>query len=451
VSAAGGRRLVVAAIALSGVAVALRFWNAGAYPAGWGYDEIQNWRYVALLLDSWALPAPDADWSTAHPPLYHYAAAALVRTLGRPEPSAAMLPIRLAGAAAGLAAAWLTARLVHRLDPARPQRALLAAALVLFLPAHVVMSAMMNEEILASALTSLAIATAAQDLAAPRGASKRRAAWSGVAAGLAWLTKLSGAVAVAAVAGAYALDGLRRRHAGAGLSRAALVLALALVAGGWYYARNLVSYGYLYPHDLEVHAMMHTMPPGERQVLDYLRVPLATFTDPQALHPDLLRSVWGTTFAGFFFDAHRHFLPRESDAVSRTGTLLLLLALLPTAAFAVGLARGVRRALAGVSGADLPLLLLVVGTLSGYVLFTWRNPWFAAVKGSYLLGLAVPYGYYASDILADWTAGRGPRALLVRAWLVAFALGVLASFTFGVWSFDHLEYPGMRWMPPERP
>jgi len=52
------------------------------------------------------------------------------------------------------------------------------------------------------------------------------------------------------------------------------------------------------------------MPPGERSVGDYLRLPWATFLDPQVMNDDLLRSVWGTTYASIWFDSHRHFLPR---------------------------------------------------------------------------------------------------------------------------------------------
>jgi hypothetical protein len=222
--------------------------------------------------------------------------------------------------------------------------------------------------------------------------------------------------------------------------------------GGWFYARNLVAYGYLYGQDLPLHARMHTMPPGSRGVADYLRVPLSTWTDPQALDPDLLRSVWGTTYASFWFDAHRHFLPRESVAVTRAGTLILVLALLPSAAFGVGLARGIRRAIRA-PGPDTPLVLLVLATLGGYAVFTWRNPWFATVKGSYLLGLSVPFAFYASEALADWTRGRGARSLAVWAALGALAACVAVVFTFGnhLWSFEHLEYPGMRWLPPGTP
>ena len=89
------------------------------------------------------------------------------------------------------------------------------------------------------------------------------------------------------------------------------------------------------------------------------------------------------------------------------GTALLLLGLLPAAAFAAGLTSGARRALREPRGPDAPMLLLVALTLAGYVAFTWGNPWFATLKGSYLLGLCVPFGFYASEAL--FHAGIHPR------------------------------------------
>jgi hypothetical protein len=165
------------------------------------------------------------------------------------------------------------------------------------------------------------------------------------------------------------------------------------------------------------------------------------------LEPSLLRSVWGGTYVTTWFDGHRFFLPADDDAVRRLGTATLLLALLPTGAFVAGLGRGARRGLRDPSAADVPLVLATAFTLAGYALYTWRNPWFAVVKGTSLLGLALPFAFYASEEIARWSKRRGV-ALLVGAWLLALAACVAAGTTFeGL--FPRPELPGLAWTPEE--
>ncbi|TDJ09298.1 MAG: phospholipid carrier-dependent glycosyltransferase [Deltaproteobacteria bacterium] len=437
---------VMAGVALGVVGVALRVNNAFRYPTNWGFDAKFNWEYIERLLNSWALPAPDATWATGHPPLFYYLGAALGRALGHPGMESTVLAIRLLSTGFGLASVALAVLLVRRVDPGNPRRALLAGGLLLFLPVHIYMSAMLSEEILASSLTSFAVIGAA--LAATRPGTVwgelARAFGIGLAAGLALLTKLSGALVVIAVAGAYAVDGWRRREPLRALGRIAATLGIAAFVGGWYYAYNRVEYGYFYPQDLSTHRVMFTMPPGERNIVDYLRVPLATWTDPQLLEPGLVRSVWGSTYVTVWFDGHRFFLPKESAAVRRIGTAILLLALLPTTAFVIGLGRGLRRALRSVGTPDTPLLLLTGLTLGGYILFTWRNPWFASVKGSYLLGISVPFSFYASEVLADWMGGHGVRTRLAWATMGLLALASAVTFTYGP-IFAKWEFPGLEW------
>ena len=101
-------------------------------------------------------------------------------------------------------------------------------------------------------------------------------------------------------------------------------------------------------------------------------------------------------------------------------------------------------------GPDAVLILLVVLMLGGYVLFTWRNPWFAVLKGSFLLGLSVPFAYYASEVLADWTRNRGLRSAIVLACLGLLAALVMTTFTYG-FPFEKHEMPGVRWTPVEAP
>ena len=262
------------------------------------------------------------------------------------------------------------------------------------------------------------------------------------------MTKLTGALGIAAVLGGLLLFALRERSLAAVVPRAALIAVVALGVGGWYYAHNLAVYGYIYPQDLSTHSVMFSMPPGERTVADYFTFPLATFTDPQALSPDLLHSIWGTTYVTLWYEGHGHFLPEYDPLVKRFGTVLLLLATLPTFAFAVGLVRAVRRSIARPDAPDAMLLMLVALTLAGYVGFTWSNPWFATVKGSYLLGMMVPFAYFTSDVLADWTRPPGALARLASAWLAALMVAVCIAFTYdiGLWNLTPPgEMPGIEW------
>ncbi|MDB4433362.1 glycosyltransferase family 39 protein [bacterium] len=432
---------------------ATRFHNALRYPADWGYDASFNVRYIYLLTQRWVLPDPAAGWSTADPPLFFFASALLVREVDHVATlDQAFRALLFANTAVGLAIVALAAALVRRADPENPRRAMLAAGLLLFLPAHIYMSAMINEEILAALFASLVVFALARPVGA-NGNGKSELRWAarvGLAGGLAVLTKLSGVLCIAAAVASFALRGWRR----ASLRRAAACIAVAVLVaglvGGWFYARNRIEYGYFQPHGLQVHERMLTMPPGERSPVDYLRVPLATWTDPQLLNPDLLRSVWGSTYASLWFDGHRSFLPVEGEAVRRLGTLTLLLALLPTLAFAVGVVRGTRRSLRSEAVVDAPLLILTGLTLAGFALYTWRNPWFAVVKGTSLLGLCLPFAFYASEVLDRWTRRRGGVAATVWVLLAALAVAVTFSSTFNL-AFEKTEIPGLEWESAQSP
>ncbi|HEY5657874.1 MAG TPA: hypothetical protein VIY27_08795, partial [Myxococcota bacterium] len=306
--------------------------------------------------------------------------------------------------------------------------------------------------LLAALCTSLVLLAVARPQlageAAPAG--PRRALAAGLAGGLALLAKPSGALAVLTAATAYAWDGWRARALRPAGLRLAVVLGIALLIGGWFYARNQLSHGALLPFGLPAHTAMFSMPPGARTWLDYVRFPMATFSDPQLLNPALLRSVWGSTYAAVWFDAHRYFLPTDSSAVRHLGTLTLLLALLPTCAFAGGLARGARRCLRGGGGIDRPLLLLVALTLAAYAAYTWQNPWFAVLKGTSLLGLSLPYAYYASEMLLAWGRRSRAAALAIGLGLAALALCVVLSCTFnGV--FERQAVSGLEWGVSENP
>ena len=75
------RGLVVLGIVFA-LGTGLRINNALRYPIDMGFDAIGNWEYIALLLRSWTLPAPDVGWSTAHPPFFYNFAAVVIKSFG---------------------------------------------------------------------------------------------------------------------------------------------------------------------------------------------------------------------------------------------------------------------------------------------------------------------------------------------------------------------------------
>jgi hypothetical protein len=443
------KRLRTITLGLALVAIAIRIHNALRYPADWGFDASFNWRYIYRLSQDLALPAPEAGWSTSDPPLYYYVGGLVMRALSAAGArDATVLVLPLLSVLAGLGVVALALLLARRASPADPLRAALAALLLLFLPAHLHMSAMVNEEMLTALLVSCALyGLALRAAPGPRSALAHPAA-IGLASGLALLTKLSGALVAATAALSYGFDARAPAARSRAFAAGGVALALALLVGGWFPARTLLAEGSAQPIGLPAHQRMLAMPPGERSLADYIRVPLAIFRDPQLLNPDLLRSVWGGTYVTVWFDGHRYFLPRDDARVSALGGVTLLLALLPTAAFAAGLAAGVSRLRRGTGSLDLPLLLLTALTLAGYAFYTWRNPWYVVVKGTSLLGLALPFSFYASESLSRWLRGR--FAAPVAAALAALVVCVVLSCTFGL-VFEKTEVSGLAWPAESAP
>jgi hypothetical protein len=440
-----GRRWVIASVAIALLGLAIRVHNAFDYPIDKGFDALANWEYVELLTDAW-LPAPDAGWSTAHPPLFYWLVEATRRAVGDGDKAGSIHAARVVNALLGVLMAALAGILVLRNDPENMRRVFFAVALVLFLPAHLYTSAMLSEEILVAALVSCVVVGVAWDLSSPDPRSGvSRVALLGALAGLALLTKLSGVLVIVAGGLAYAIDGFSRGRVAAGVGRGAILVFSALVVGGWFFAHNWLEYGYIYPHRLDAHAVMGTMPPGSRSILDYLRIPLATFTDPRLLSPELVHSVWGSTFVTVWFDGHRHFLPRSDTEVLDIARTLVALGAIPFLAFAGGVVGALRRLRSGATATDPILLALVALTLVGFVAFTWRNPWFVTVKASHMLGLCVPFAYYASDALASWTRpGRWSR---VPVWIGIGLLLLFSTlvFTHGL-AFVKADDPGVQWL-----
>ena len=66
------------------------------------------------------------------------------------------------------------------------------------------------------------------------------------------------------------------------------------------------------------------------------------------------------------------------------------------------------------------------------------------LKGSFLLGLSVPFAFYASEGLCLWARVSRARATAIGVWMGVLFLAVAAVFTQGV-VFEKRDPPGFQW------
>ncbi|MBW1886446.1 MAG: hypothetical protein JRJ58_23170, partial [Deltaproteobacteria bacterium] len=67
------------------------------------------------------------------------------------------------------------------------------------------------------------------------------------------------------------------------------------------------------------------------------------------------------------------------------------------------------------------------------------------IKASYMLGVAVPFAYYTSEVLAEWMRpGRRARQMAIALPLVLLLIGSALTFTVNL-VFVKREGPGFHW------
>jgi len=417
-----------------GAAAGIRLWNALEGPLLWGYDAWGHVAYALFVAHYRAVPWADQGWSYFHPPL-HYALGALLAQLGSGEALARGLS--LLGSAASLATAALAAWVVRAAAPARPDLALVGFCAVAFLPVQLTLSPMPGNELTESLLAAASVCAfvANERRARPTLAG---AAAAGALAGLSLLAKFSGLlpvlVACASLGLRACLRGAWSAPPRAAAARALVIAGVACAIASPYYARNLRAFGTPFQLSREfalVAQVEREQPPGRRTPLDYLRFPLAAFSDPNPLAPHLLGSVWGSVYLNAWADTHRESdvaRALEAERVARRSTRAMALAgLVPTALAACGAwlcardaRRGRRREVV------LPLATLAAGSLAAFVAFSWQVPLWSALKASYLLGLSLPFALCLARAVE---AGLGART---RAWRAAAPAALTAVAVAGV-------------------
>ncbi len=156
----------------------------------------------------------------------------------------AVYVLRLFGIACGAVTITAVYRVARLIAPERSAVALLAAGITAFNPMFLFISASVNNDVLVTALTSLALW---QTVALLRdGFTRRRSFALALLIALASLTKLSGLVLLPVVALAALWVARRDRNWRGLLIMGTLIAAVWALLAGWWYLRNLSLYGELF-------------------------------------------------------------------------------------------------------------------------------------------------------------------------------------------------------------
>lgn len=384
------------------------------------------------------LPHPFSGWSTFHPPLYYLIASLLWRAL---EPVGAfwvLMGLRSIGTLAGLAAGLAGFHVVRRLGGGTGT-AMVAAALVLFIPASQMAAPMIGNEAFAAGMAALAILPLLRLQADPH--DLRASALTGLLAGAALASKFTGIfIGVACIVPFLHLR-FDRRMGGA---LALLALTMTAVAAP-VYVRNIWLTGSPVPMARVNEPMQSTEAAfviRPRKAGDYLSLdpkclawpsiykPPSELPSPNPLNENMA-NVWGMAHASLWFDVFGHRVPfRHRLGGAHSGAVLTFLGLLPTAVMLIGfLAAALAAARSRGRSADAPLVVMALTALGAFVVFTWGAPSMAAVKGSYLLSLVVPAAAFFARGVA--LLGRRFRAAVLTISACA-ALVAAIAFTNGL-------------------
>jgi 4-amino-4-deoxy-L-arabinose transferase-like glycosyltransferase len=411
------------------VILALYIHNVASYPYRQSpFDGAMHLDYIKYVASTWRVPVATQGWEMYHPPLYYFVSAIVYKVMGgaQGEP-ASIRAVQVLGMLSGLAClllSWLILRICSRSNKSVQ---VLGWCIAAFLPMLLYMAPTISNEIFSAGVISLSMYLLMR-YGFQESISIRQATILGLMFGLAMLSKYTAFLFFLIAVGIFLLrlwirpDRLKRE-----MAILLIFVTVACSVCGWFYVRNIILFHNPFVTNGDEQSGFHfEQPQGYRTLGFYFRFGAALTRAPE-------RSRWFSFWDGYYgsmwMDTHFNMINYRDHKASSYGTIILCLALLPSAAICLGWIASLRRIF--VHRLFEPHLALVVAvplTMLALVQETLRIPYITALKAFYTISLLPAFAVFSGIGLYEMAKNLGKFSPLLYTSL--FLLFALTSYLF---------------------
>jgi|WetSurMetagenome_2_1015567.scaffolds.fasta_scaffold00781_1 hypothetical protein len=415
--------------ALLGAWVIVAINNFWKIPLSVGMDYEGHTKYIFSMAYNWRIPLATEGWQMFQPPLFHFIAAAILRSINSFfDPETVIRIVKLLPLLCGAAQVELSYRMSRYAYPRRESMQVIGTLIGGLFPMNLYMSQSLGNEPLSGCLTGLLALLSCRIMSEESLPSVNNNMLMGVILGLALLSKTTALLIVPSllffVSGSLLTKG---RVSGAGIRSVVrfviILLNVALLVSGWYYLRNYIDIGRFFIGGWDsFRKIVWWQDPG-------YRTPLQCYIFGEALFYPVFSSIygfWDAIYSSLWMDGY---LSANYNTPWNFSFMLsgAWLSLLPTTAIFIG-------TVCAFINKESPLRQMLRFSVSCVIVYIaaifyifLTVPILSSAKATYALGLIPCFALLATAGFELLTRCRFLRAA-VYGLIACWAVGAYASY-----------------------
>jgi len=360
------------------------FHNLENYAARRGGDYNGHVQYLNRVLDTWEVPTARDGHQMYNPPVFYFSTAALYSVIGSVKDARALefsgQLINTLATLLGMVVIYLILRRLFK------DRLVVVAALSVaaFLPVSIYKAPSISGDSLFTLFCSVVYYIWLRYLDRP---SRRTLLLLGLAVGVGFLTRYTAVMVIFGILAGFAHLYIRKLSRPTEVMRDAATFGVtALVLSGWYYLRNIMLFGMLFPINGTREFFFYKQTPGYRD-WNFYTDPLALLINNPLSKQNIYESFLAAAYSTFWHDGQHLFVSGGSVDVPEVMTLMAL-ALMPTVLLLWGMASAIRKAFTDPSRSSAfysSAIAAVTAAVAAFVLVTFNYPFYSITKAHYLL------------------------------------------------------------------